>query len=238
MTTRAKSADQEQASSAESSGKKGADGGAGVVADRSAGKHEHTRVAAPNYRIQMHLGKDLFEGFFNRNGKRDGKGRYTWADGTIGLCNWSDGRCDRFDEACKKYTKAEQQKTKRARAPTLERQKYNKKRVALGWQNLSATDARNLRNSHLSATNARPRTARNVKRNIARKVLKIDHHASAWRAFQRWRGNSIGACASNAEELARNSLLNASTARPRTARDAKNKLAKKVLKKQDHHASA
>jgi hypothetical protein len=113
-----------------------------------------------------------------------------------------------------------------------------KKRVALGWQNLSATDARNLRNSHLSATNARPRTARNVKRNIARKVLKIDHHASAWRAFQRWRGNSIGACASNAEKLATNSLLNASTARPRTARDAKKKLAKKVLKKEDHHASA
>jgi hypothetical protein len=77
-----------------------------------------------------------------------------------------------------------------------------------------------------------------VKRNIARKVLKKDHHASAWRAFQRWRGNSIGACASNAKELARNSLLNASTARPRTATDAKKKLAKKVLKKKDHHASA
>ena len=131
MNTRAKStsvtADQEQASSAESSGKKGADGGAGVVAGRSAEKHEHTRGVAPCYRIQMHLGKDLFEGFFNRNGKRDGKGRYTWADGTIGLCNWSDGRCDRFDEACEKYTKAEQQKTKRARAPTLERQKYDNK---------------------------------------------------------------------------------------------------------------
>ena len=109
-----------------------------------------------------------------------------------------------------------------------------KKVVALGWQNLSATDARNLRNSLLSATNARPRTARNVKRKIARQ----DNHASAWRAFQRWRGNSIGACASNAEELARNSLLNASTARPRTARDAKNKLAQKVLKQEDHHASA
>ena len=194
MTTRAKSADQEQASSAESSGKKGADGGAGVVADRSAGKHEHTRGVAPYYRIQMHLGQDLFEGFFNRNGNRDGKGRYTWADGTIGLCNWSDGRCDVFDEACKKYTKAEQQQTKRARAPTLERQKYDKKKKkveALGWQNLSATDARNLRNSLLSATNARPRTARNVKRKLARK----DNHASAWRTFQRCRGNSIGACA-------------------------------------------
>ena len=131
MTTREKStndgAAQEQASFAESSGKKGADGGAGVVADRSAGKHEHTRGDAPYYRIQMHLGKDLVEGFFNRNGKRDGKGRYIWADGTIGLCNWSDGRCDRFDEACKKYTKAEQQKTKRARASTLERQKFDKK---------------------------------------------------------------------------------------------------------------
>ena len=92
----------------------------------SAGKHEDTRGVVPKakyYRIQMHLGKDLFEGFFNRNGKRDGKGRYTWADGTIGLCNWSDGRCNLFDEACKKYTKAEQQKTKRARAPTLEREK-------------------------------------------------------------------------------------------------------------------
>ena len=111
--------------------------------------------------------------------------------------------------------------------------KQRTKVVALGWQNLSATDARNLRNSLLSATNARPRTARNVKRKLARK----DNHASAWRAFQRWRGNSIGACASNAEKLARNSLLNASTARPRTARDVKKKLAKNVLKKEDHHAS-
>ncbi len=75
MKTRAKSTDQEQASSAESSGKKGADGGAGVAADRSAGKNELTRGVAPYYRIQMHLGKDLFEGFFKRNGKRDGKGR-------------------------------------------------------------------------------------------------------------------------------------------------------------------
>jgi len=73
---------------------------------------------------------------------------------------------------------------------------------------------------------------------VKRKIARKDHHASAWRAFQRWRGNGIGACASNAEELARNSLLNASTARPRTARDAKKKLAKKVLKKEDHHASA
>ena len=92
----------------------------------SAGKHEDTRGVVPKakyYRIQMHLGKDLFEGFFNRNGKRDGKGRYTWADGTIGLCNWSDDRCDLFDEACEKYTKAEQQKTKRSRAPTLVKQK-------------------------------------------------------------------------------------------------------------------
>ena len=57
MTTRAKStkvgAAQGQASSAESSGKKGADGGAGVVAGRSAGKHEHTRGVAQYYRIQM-----------------------------------------------------------------------------------------------------------------------------------------------------------------------------------------
>ena len=71
MTTRAKStnvgAAQEHASSAESSGKKGADGGAGVVAGTSAGKHEHTQGVAPYYRIQMHLGKDLFEGFCNRN---------------------------------------------------------------------------------------------------------------------------------------------------------------------------
>jgi len=37
----------------------------------SAGKHEDTRGVVPKakyYRIQMHLGKDLFEGFFNRNG--------------------------------------------------------------------------------------------------------------------------------------------------------------------------
>ena len=116
--------------------------------------------------------------------------------------------------------------------------KKRRKVVALGWQNLSATDARNLQISLLSATNARLRTARNVKRNIARKVLKKNHHASAWRAFQCCRDKSIGACASNAETLARNSLLNASTARPRTATDAKKKLAKKVLKKEDHHASA
>ncbi len=116
-------------------------------------------------------------------------------------------------------------------------QRWREKRtkvVSLGWQNLRATDATNLRISLLSATNARPRTARNVKRKIARK----DHHASAWRAFQRWRGNNIGECASNAEKLATNSLLNASTARPRTARNVKTKLAKKVLKKEDHHASA
>lgn len=218
MNTRASvEADQEQASSAESSGKKGADGGAGVVAGRSAGKHEHTRGVAPYYGIQMHLGKDLFEGFFNRNGKRDGKGRYTWADGTIGLCNWSDGRCDRFDEACEKYTKAEQQKTKRARAPTLERQKYDNKSGSFRLAKPKCDRCQKPEEFTLSATNARPRTARNVKRKLARK----DNHASAWRAFQRWRGNSIGACASNAEKLARNSLLNASTARPRTARNAK-----------------
>ena len=94
-----------------------------------AGNIEHTQGVAPkakNYRIQMISREGFFEGFFDTNGNRDGKGRYTWADGTIGLCNWSDGRCDRFDEACKKYTKAEQQKTKRARAPKLERQKYDK----------------------------------------------------------------------------------------------------------------
>jgi hypothetical protein len=95
-----------------------------------AGNIEHTQGVAPkakNYRIQMISREGFFEGFFDTNGNRDGKGRYTWADGTIGLCNWSDGRCDRFDEACEKYTKAEQQKTKRARAPTLERQKYDNK---------------------------------------------------------------------------------------------------------------
>jgi hypothetical protein len=73
---------------------------------------------------------------------------------------------------------------------------------------------------------------------VKRKLARKDNHASAWRTFQRCRGNSIGACALNAEKLARNSVLNASTARPRTARDVKKKLAKKVLKKEDHHASA
>jgi hypothetical protein len=140
-----------------------------------------------------------------------------------------------------KSTPKQNNKKRRGQGHQSWRDKSTTKRrkvVALGWQNLRATDARNQRISLLSATNARLRTARNVKRNIARKVLKKDHHASAWRAFQRWRGNSIGACASNAKELARNSLLNASTARPRTATDAKKKLAKKVLKKKDHHASA
>ena len=65
-----------------------------------------------------------------------------------------------------------------------------------------------------------------------------DHRASAWvwRAFQRWRG--FGACASNAEILARNSLLNALTARRRTARDVNKELAMKGLKTDDHRASA
>jgi hypothetical protein len=48
-----------------------------------------------SYCIQMkrELGADTFEGFVNKDGNRDGKGRYTWADGTIGLCSWSNGRC-------------------------------------------------------------------------------------------------------------------------------------------------
>jgi hypothetical protein len=111
-----------------------------------------------------------------------------------------------------KSTPKQNNKTRRGQGHQGWRDKSTtkKKKVeASGCQNLSATDARNLRNSHLSATDARPRTARNVKRNIARKALKKDHHASAWRAFQRWRGNNIGECASNAEKLATNSLLNA-----------------------------
>ena len=95
-----------------------------------AGNNEHTQGVAPkakNYRIQMMLGEDLFEGFFDTNGNRDGKGRYTWADGTIGLCTWSDGSCDRFDDACTKYKEAEQQKKKRAKAPTLEKFYPNEK---------------------------------------------------------------------------------------------------------------
>ena len=78
-----------------------------------------------SYCIQMtrEMGADSFEGFFDINGNRDGKGRYTWADGTIGLCSWSDGCCDVFDDACTKYSKAERHKTKKARAPTMERQK-------------------------------------------------------------------------------------------------------------------
>jgi hypothetical protein len=109
----------------------------------------------------------------------------------------------------------------------------------LTFQRKRATNAEKLaRNSILNATNARPRTARFVKKKLTRKDLtKEDRHATAWRAFQRWRGKSIGACASNAEKLARNSLLNASTAKPHTARDVKIKLARKVLKKEDHHAS-
>ena len=72
---------------------------------------------------------------------------------------------------------------------------------------------------------------KDTKQLYAMKVLKKDHHASAWRAFQCWEDKSIGACASNAETLARNSLLNASIARPRTARDVKTKLDMKALKK-------
>ena len=57
-------------------------------------------------------------------------------------------------------------------------------------------------NSISNALTATRRTARNANKKVAMLVLKKDdHRASAWvgRALQRWRGNSIGACASNAE---------------------------------------
>jgi hypothetical protein len=108
----------------------GADGGAGKAAGEVVGRDGGSKAApeAQYYciRLTRKVGEDSFEGFFNRNGKRHGKGRYTWADGTVGLGIWSDGRCDVFDDACTKYTKAERQKTKRAMAPTLERQKCDK----------------------------------------------------------------------------------------------------------------
>ena len=103
----------------------------------------------------------------------------------------------------------------------------------------SATNAENLAtNSILNAINATRSTARNANKKIAMTVL--NHRASAWvgRALQRWRGNSIGACASNVEILARNSILNALTARRRTARGVNKKLAMKGLKTDDHRASA
>jgi hypothetical protein len=96
-------------------------------------------------------------------------------------------------------------------------------------------------NSILNALTATRRTARNANKKVAMRVLKKDdHRASAWvgRALQRWRGNSIGACASNVEILARNSILNALTARRRTARGVNKKLAMKGLKTDDHRASA
>ena len=98
-----------------------------------------------------------------------------------------------------------------------------------------------VRNSILNAINATRRTVRNANKKFAMTVLKKDdHRASAWvgRALQCWRGNSIGACASNAEILATNSILNALTARRRTARDVNKKLAMKGLKTDDHRASA
>lgn len=64
-------------------------------------------------------GEDSFEGFFGRNGKRNGKGRYTWADGTVALCIWSDGCCEDFDEATRNRTEAEEAERQRKR----ERQK-------------------------------------------------------------------------------------------------------------------
>ena len=63
-------------------------------------------AAKESYSIHMtrSSGDDSFEGFFGRNGKRNGKGRYTWADGTVALCMWSDGCCDPFDEATRNRT--------------------------------------------------------------------------------------------------------------------------------------
>ena len=113
------------------SAKQGADGGAGEVAREVAGGvaggaaggvagRDEGSEAAPEahyYCIQLtrNLGKDWFEGFFDRNGKRHGKGRYTWADGTVGLCNWSNGCCKIFDAECKKRAEAEGQKSRNAR---------------------------------------------------------------------------------------------------------------------------
>jgi len=49
--------------------------------------HILPQIPRNQYCIQMtHKGgEDSFEGFCDRNGKRDGKGRYTWADSAIGL---------------------------------------------------------------------------------------------------------------------------------------------------------
>jgi serine/threonine protein kinase len=72
---------------------------------------EHEMTKANKYCIQMggNLGKtqDWFEGFVNKSGKRDGKGRFQWADGTVGICNWNNGHCGIFEQECKKRSDAE-----------------------------------------------------------------------------------------------------------------------------------
>ena len=193
-------------------------------------------AAKESYCVHMtrSSGDDLFEGFFGRNGERNGKGRYTWADGTVALCMWSDGCCHPFDEATKNRTEAEEAERQRKRERRQKQESQKERKLEKKQYCVKCG------NSILNAMNATRRTVRNANKKVTITVLKAkDHRAIAWvgRAFQCWRGNSIGACASNAEILATNSILNALTARRRTARDVNKKLAMKGLKTDDHRAS-